>query len=243
MEVAQKVRRNISLLRKCLGYTLYSPQIPLEAIQNVVYFEKLPSFETVYNFFREYTISAGFWTFVNDYGIFQFWNKEYIQCLSEEIKAKVGSELVLEVAAGDAMLSYWLRQHGINAKATDSGEWYERRNGVERRARLKPRAEVEIIDAVSAIRKYIPKMVIASWLPLEGKVDIAIFNEKIPIIVLIGEEDGATGSAEFWDRYWEKVGCKKEYGTCDRWNIARTDFFSNTELWHHSYTAFYTLKG
>lgn len=206
---------------------------------DALYFEKLPSYETVYKFFQRihkgsFRDRGNFWEFVDRYGIYQFWNEEYVKCLAEQIKRMVGADFVLEVAAGDGMLSHYLRQYGVNIRATDSGEWYDR---------IKKRAEVEVLDAVSAIRKYKPKMVVASWLTYEKELDIEIFNERVPIIVLIGEEDGATGSHRFWDeKYWEKAGYGREYGECDRWNICRTDYFSNGFLHPHSSTAFYTIK-
>jgi hypothetical protein len=202
--------------------------------EDVLYYERLPSYRTVEQFFREYTRPERylqFWDFVERYGIYQFWNKEYIECLAGEIKRRVGSDFVLEVAAGDGMLSFWLRNYGVNIKATDSGEMYDK---------IKKRAEVEIIDAVSAIRKYKPKMVIASWLPWNKPIDIQIFDEKVPIIVLIGEEYGATGSKRFWDEnYWEKAGYTKEYSECDKWNFCRSDYIREWGSGYHSSTAFY----
>jgi hypothetical protein len=181
-----------------------------------------------------------FWVLIDHYAVHQFWNQEYIMCLADEIKKRVGGELVLEVAAGDGMLSYWLRQYGVNAKATDSGAWYDR---------IKKRAPVEIIDAVSAIKKYKPKMVIASWLPVSEPLDIQIFNtcaeERIPYIILIGETDGACGSLTFWqDKYWEKVGYELDYlYDCDKYNFCRTDWFSPDSGWFlHSSTLIFTLK-
>jgi hypothetical protein len=207
------------------------------SFEDVLYYEKLPDYRTVEEFFKEHARPdkfAVFWNFVDRYAIYQFWNKEYIECLAEEIKRRVGSDLVLEVAAGDGMLSHWLRKHEVNIKATDSGKMYDE---------IKKRTEVEIIDAVSAIRKCKPRMVIASWLPWDELIDIQIFDEKVPIIVLIGEEDGATGSKRFWDeKYWEKAGYTKEYGECDKWNLCRTDYITETGRGFHSSTAFYTLK-
>jgi len=230
----ERLRYNLSVLRRLLG------QVYPVRLEDLLYYERLPSYETVYNVLLWY---AGplrwkeFFDFVNEYGIYQFWNVEYISCLAEEIKSYVGSELVLEVAAGDGMLSYWLRKYGVNAHATDSGEWY--RPGDRRGVIIKPRAPVEIIDAVSAIRKYKPKMVIASWLPGD-RLDIEIFDEKPPIICLIGEVDGATGSSMFWDtKYWEKAGYKRVFSKCDEWNLCRTDYISGGEVWRHSFTIFF----
>jgi hypothetical protein len=236
----EKLSRNLSLLHSILG------QVFGTRLEDALYYERLPSYETVYRVLVDYSgpFKYGeFFDFVNKYGIFQFWNVEYISCLAEEIKAKVGSGLVLEVAAGDGMLSYWLRNYGVNAHATDSGEWYKLgRAG----ARVRPRAPVEIIDAVEAIRKYKPQMVMASWLPnddtlLDIKISDECSNLKIPYILLIGETDGATGSMRFWQqKYWEKAGYEMlPYSHCDEWNLCRTDYVSNGHVWHHSSTIFF----
>jgi hypothetical protein len=207
------------------------------SFEDVLYYDRLPSYKTVEQFLREYTRPeryALFFDFVERYGIYQFWNKEYIECLAGEIKRRVGSDLVLEVAAGDGMLSYWLRQYGVNVKATDSGKWYDK---------IKRRGEVEIIDAVSAVRKYKPRMVVASWLPWDEPIDVQIFNEKVPFIVLIGEEHGACGSQLFWNEsYWEKAGYQVEYTECDRWNLCRTDYIREGTVGYHSTTAIYVLR-
>jgi DNA-directed RNA polymerase subunit RPC12/RpoP len=203
---------------------------------DVLYYERLPSYRTVEKFFEEYTSPEKyslFWDFVESHGIYQFWNREYIECLAREIKRRIGSDMALEVAAGDGMLSFWLRKYGVNIKATDSGKMYDK---------IKRRAEVEIIDAVSAIRKYKPRMVVASWLPWDEPIDIQIFDEKVPYIVLIGEEYGACGSERFWsENYWEKAGYKVEYSKCSRWSLCRTDYIRMDSASFHSSTAFYTL--
>jgi hypothetical protein len=241
-------RKIVDMLDLWLSQTVLEKQIFGTKLEDVLYYERLPNYETVYRVLVDYTTTPfmyrEFFDFVNKYGIFQFWNVEYISCLANEIKSYVGSNLVLEVAAGDGMLSYWLRQYGVNIHATDSGEWYiPPRTKIMQRAVVKPYAPVEIIDAISAIRKYKPKMVIASWIT-EG-VDFQIFDEKPPIICLIGEVDGATGSMKFWEqKYWEKAGYERlPHSRCDEWNLCRTDYVSDGRVWHHSYTIFFIKKG
>ena len=210
------------------------------AFKSILYFERLPRARDVQEVIKELT-SLNFsrwWDLINKYGIFQFWNLEYIWCLAIEIKKRVDIGLVLEVAAGDGMLSFWLGKHNVNVKATDSGEWYDK---------VKRRAPVEIIDAVSAIKKYKPKMVIASWLPVSKTLDIEIFNAcaemRVPYIILIGETDGACGSLRFWEeKYWRKVGYEEEYlNRCDEYNWCRTDYYAGN-WFRHSSTILFTLK-
>jgi hypothetical protein len=239
MFVFEKMSRNLTLLHNILG------QVFGTKLEDALYYERLPSYETVYRVLVDYTPFkySEFFDFVDKYGIFQFWNVEYISCLADEIRSYVGSELVLEVAAGDGMLSYWLGRYGVNAHATDSGEWYKPGKA---RAAVSPRAPVEIIDAIEAIRKYKPKMVMASWLPNgDTLLDIKIFDEcsklKVPYILLIGEVDGATGSYRFWEqKYWEKAGYERlPHSHCDEWNLCRTDYVSGGQVWRHSYTIFF----
>ena len=222
---------------KVCGPSAILRSVPRVAPEDVLYYERLPSVETVRKFLVT-TDWGDIWDFVKREGIFQFWNREYIECLAGEIKRRVGFGLVLEVCAGDGMLSYWLRTYDVNAKATDSGAWYNL---------VKRRVDVEIIDAVPAIRKYKPDMVIASWIPYGENIDIEIFDEcsrlRIPYIILIGETDGACGTPKFWEqKYWEKVGYKATYlDKCDRYNFCRTDSAFDKRIIQHSSTILYTL--
>jgi hypothetical protein len=210
-----------------------------ELFKSILYFERLPRASDVRDVVERLTSEdyPRYFKLLGEYGIHQFWNQEYIGCLAGEVKKRVGDELVLEVAAGDGMLSFWLRNYGVNIRATDSGAWYNY---------IKRRAPVEIIDAVSAIRKYKPRMVVASWLPAGESLDIEIFNTcaelNIPYIILIGEEDGACGSPTFWDeKYWKKVGYKHDYLDCDEYNWCRTDWYDPVLGWfRHSRTGIYT---
>jgi len=150
--------------------------------------------------------------------IFQLWNKEYIDILAKEIKLLIGEEPALEVAAGDGMLSHWLREHGVDIKATDamSGQWDWD---------LHPsRSKVEKLDAIEAIRKYKPRLVVVSWIELGSTLDIKILEENPEFVIIIGERrGGCTGSREFWEVY-EKKGYTLEYfDEVDKFNICRSD--------------------
>ena len=203
-------------------------------LHGILYYDKLPSFETIVNAFKVAGTSSVF-LLADKYHIYQFWNKEYVQCLAEKIKNLINGKLAVEVCAGDGMLSYWLRKHRVNIVATDSGEW-----------EIRPRNNVEIIDAVSAIKKYKPTLVIASWLPYQKEVDIQIFSQKVPYVILIGEsgEGGCCGSPKFWrTKYWKKMGYIEDWeylSECDRWNICRTDYcYKSYCSFTHSITVLY----
>jgi len=219
-------------LETCPQYKRSSSEVPRTekyklSLTEILYFDRLPTYGEISSFFREYNVDP--FLIAHEYGVFQFWNVEYIDCLAKEINKLVGSQLVLEVAAGDGMLSHYLRQRRVNIIATDSAEWY---NTVKRRDK------VELLDAVAAIRKYRPIIVIASWLPYEAEIDIAIFDENAHYIILIGEENGATGSPKFWNtEYWKKNYRRSYLEECDRWNICRTDYEGR---YFHSSTSLYT---
>ncbi|RLI18081.1 hypothetical protein DRO54_10615 [Candidatus Bathyarchaeota archaeon] len=206
----------------------------IEKFESVLYYHRLPSYQEVEELFflaNRLDLENELYFLTRKYHIFEFWNRNYIECLSKEIKRRVNGNLVLEVCAGDGMLSYWLRVYGVNIKATDSGEWG-----------IKPRNRVEIIDAISAIKKYKPIMVVASWLPYEEPLDIQIFNEGVPYIILIGETDGACGSERFWkEEYWKKAGYKEEYSDCSRFQLCRTDYVRGQNwIQTHSSTMIFT---
>lgn len=160
--------------------------------------------------------------------IYQLWNKEQIKVLSGEIQ-NLTTSTVLEVAAGDGMLSHWLREYDIDIIATDDGSW-----------KIPIHGEVEHLDAIEAIRKYNPEVVIASWLPM-GELDLAILSEQVPNFITIGEtEGGCTGSYRIWEEY-SGLGYRMEYLESD-YNICRTDHALTGRLFRHSTTTLFTLE-
>jgi len=221
------------------------------------YYEELPTFRTTIasleerDFVTVENYEASWFTICLKNGIFQMWNKEYIEAFSKEILNLVGGEFVLEVAAGDGMLSHWLREHGVNIKATDDMSWHKTEPDT-RAPPLKLYSEVEELDAISAIRKYKPRMVIASWIPYRSELDCEILDEGSEYLVLIGEGSfGCTGSEKFWgdtwdeddDRiaYWVQKGYSEKKLDVDKWNLCRTD---RGDKWgcNHGSTTLYTKK-
>lgn len=211
------------------------------------YFDRLPDYEIVRRYFESIPFvgqrQIDFLHFVHDNYIFTFYNKEYISCLANIIQKSVGLSQVLEVAAGDGMFSYYLRLYGINIHATDKGNQYKPFSRFV--GGMKKRTPVEILDAVSAIRKYKPKMVVASWLPHGEFIDIDIFNEKPEFVILIGEVHGCCGTPKFWKtKYWEQLNYTKTFlDRCDKWNLCKTDYYRrNKILVKHSCTILFTKE-
>lgn len=211
-----------------------------------LYFERLPSYEEVCKALYERELinltpdnwtESWFSTCIRK-ALFQLWNKEYVEELSVEIKKLVNDKLVLEVAAGDGMLSHWLREYGVNIKATDDMSWH---NFDRTEYPIKIRSEVEKLDAIEAIQKYKPNLVIASWIPYGSDLDYKILKEKVSYFIIIGEgPGGCTGSEVFWEKYEEEGYVWEYFKEVDKYNICRTDSaIQNIRIYKHSSTALF----
>jgi uncharacterized UPF0146 family protein len=111
---------------------------------------------------------------------------------------------VVEVAAGDGFLSRELRKLGVDIVATDSGKWSRpeaRMNARERRTLRNVRGlalgpDVLKLDALEAIRKLRPELVLCSWLP-PGPLLLRLI-EAAPKVLEIGAGSGITGDIRAW---------------------------------------------
>jgi hypothetical protein len=133
--------------------------------------------------------------------------RPFLRALAQRIRA-AGARNVLEVAAGDGHLARELSRTApdLRITATDSGKWelpQARMNPVERRALkdatvpgLAPGRGVLRIEALEAIRRFKPDLVLASWLPpgpLLGRLIRAA-----PLVLEIGAGSGITGDIRCW---------------------------------------------
>jgi len=119
---------------------------------------------------------------------------------------KIGKRKVLEVAAGDGHLARELARHGVRIVATDSGKWDKpqaRMNAAEKRALRGKRVaglrlgeNVMRIEAVQAIRKFKPDLVLACWLPPGPLLGCVI--RAAPAVLEIGAGSGITGDIRCW---------------------------------------------
>lgn len=217
-----------------------SPQPRLDPFP--FYYERLPTYSEVYHALSQRTdVSLGrhryeetwFQVCLNN-GLFQLWNKEYIQALADKIRSVIANDLIIEVCAGDGMLSHWLREHEVNIRASDNMQ-----------TQIKTHSEVEKLGAISTIRKYKPRMVVASWINYGSELDCDIIDEKPEFLILMGEgPNGCTGSEKFWgDRkepYWQQGGYTQEFLEADKWNICRSD--NDPLIFHrrYGYTTLYS---
>jgi hypothetical protein len=133
--------------------------------------------------------------------------RPFLKALARRIR-EAGARTVLEVAAGDGHLARELQRVApdLRITATDSGKWERpqaRMNAAEKR-RLKrtavtglaPGADVLRLEALAAIRKLTPDLVLASWLPpgpLLGRIIRAA-----PLVLEIGAGSGVTGDIRCW---------------------------------------------
>ena len=134
--------------------------------------------------------------------------RELIRALVARIRA-LGARRVLEVAAGDGFLSAALRQAapGLQIVASDSGAWTDASARMTARERREFRgvdvpgvrlgASVLRLDALAAIRRSQPDLVLTSWLPQGALLDRMV-RAPVRYVLEIGAKDGVTPGAWSW---------------------------------------------
>jgi hypothetical protein len=168
---------------------------------------KLPSYRWIYSNIFEASDLGGASVFMgcNEFPIFQFYSKEFIKTLAESIK-KLDGKTIIEIGAGDGLLSYFLQQEGINITPTDDHS----RNDIKHPERVKKLSHKE------ALEKYNPEVVVISWEELNYDYSVEVLNHpSVKYLVWIGERGGCTGSDKMWNyenEYLENPYC-----------LARTD--------------------
>ena len=167
---------------------------------------------------------------------FQFWNKQFNNALHETLK-KLNPKLILDVGAGDGLLSKVLKDRGFNVIAIDNYEWpFDKRF-----------FPVEELSYGIAIRKYQPDVVICSWMPLNTDWTPGFRRAKsVKHYITIGEVEAACGGD--WE---EKDGWEMhELEEASRFALCRTDdlwWKENGELddhfmMHHSSVYLFSRK-
>jgi hypothetical protein len=136
-------------------------------------------------------------------------SRELIRALTLWLRALAGARgRVLEVGAGDGFLSDALRavDPKLRITATDSGAWEQpgaRMTAAEQRRHGKQvhglalGKSVERLDALAAVRKYRPDVVLAAWLP-PGPLLAKLVRSSCKYVVEIGAAGGVTAHGE-WD--------------------------------------------
>jgi hypothetical protein len=126
-------------------------------------------------------------------GIYCFYSRQLVKALVRIVDGRT----CLEIAAGDGTLARFLREAGAAVTATDDHSWHER-VGYED-------GDVEGLDAVRALRKYRPQVVICSWPPPGNSFEAHVFaTESVELYVLLTtRHEFAAGN---WDAYRAQTG-------------------------------------
>lgn len=117
------------------------------------------------------------------YGVFEFFTADYVDALASLLDGKI-----LEVGAGDGMLTQHLRDRGLNVVATDDKSW-------------RIPSTVEELSCRAALQKYEPSHVLASWMPDgdDWTKDMRA-TPSVQKIVLIGDTEATGHQWHTWGR-------------------------------------------
>lgn len=148
----------------------------------------LPNLEDNLRNFRDYLSET--------YGMWAYISSLFASHLANYVDGKKG----LEVMAGNGYISKGIQEHHQDIIATDNLSWI---NENETGKHLV--TDVENLSALEAFEKYKDQIdyIIMCWSPDGIEIDVELleairnYHRDITLIV-IGEKDGATNSAKFW---------------------------------------------
>jgi hypothetical protein len=135
--------------------------------------------------------------------------REWMRALARLID-ELGARTILEVAAGDGMLTHWLSQLRPKLRfiATDSGAWKSARGRMTDRDRREYRgvhfagvqaaAHVQRMAAVTAVKKFRPDLTIVSWAPPGTLVDRVILASSRPVLDISVDGDVCGNGMRTW---------------------------------------------
>ena len=152
------------------------------------------------------------------FNLYNWLNAEFVISLGAWLRERrsPGSEII-EVCAGDGLLSHWLlRAQNVPVRATDRDTSAENHY-----TRTDHSGRVERLDAASALRKYNPQIVLASWVPHSDDLAVEIMEyPSVKHLIWIGESaGGCCGTEKVWDGY-PHVRIE-----ADKFVLSRTDYF------------------
>jgi hypothetical protein len=129
---------------------------------------------------------------VKQRGIYCFYSGSLVSGLTKEIGSRPG----LEIAAGDGTLTRFLRDAGVDIRATDDYSW-------QRDVRY-PK-DVLRMDARSALEHFSPEVVICSWPPAGNDFERHVFRTRSvsTYIVIASRQRSASGN---WQEYESQTG-------------------------------------
>lgn len=116
---------------------------------------------------------------VEKQGIYCFYSADLISALADLI----GGRSCVEIAAGDGTLSRFLRDVGVEIAATDDHSWKQHINFPD---------DVTRQDAVRALRRRRPEVVLCSWPPAGNTFEREVFvTDSVDTYVVIGSASEA----------------------------------------------------
>jgi hypothetical protein len=114
----------------------------------------------------------------------------YSSALIRSIARLTTGRSVLEIAAGDGTLSRFLRDAGVDIRATDDHSWSSAIDF----------GDVEKMDARTALQRYRPEAVVCSWPPAGNPFEKAVFEtESVRLYIVITST--SRPNASDWDAY------------------------------------------
>ena len=149
--------------------------------------------------------------------LYNLLNVEFVHALARWLRPYVQAQSpIIEVCAGDGLLTHWLRKVGVPVVAVTDGDTSAENHWT----RTDHSERVECLDAVEAARKYQPEIVLASWVPYRFDIAWRVLDcPSVEKLVWIGEGDGGCcGDEKIWEYPHEPL---QEAG---RWLLSRTDF-------------------
>lgn len=120
----------------------------------------------------------------------------------KELLPYLNGKKVLEVMAGYGTISYALQSEGINVIAIDDYSWKDDYRCFNKNLLW---ADVENLDVIKAINKYVPDVIIMSWPPYNEDVAYRTIMEMRKVnpnceMIYIGErEGGCTADDDFFE--------------------------------------------
>ena len=114
---------------------------------------------------------------VNKKGIYCFYSKKFVK----ELASLAGNVSCLEIGAGDGTLTRFLKDRGVDCRATDDQSW---------KNYIAYPEFVEKLDARSALEKYRPETVICSWPPPGNSFEKFVFEtDSVIQYIVIGNRN------------------------------------------------------
>lgn len=129
-------------------------------------------------------------------GIYCFYSQELVAGLA----SLIGQRMCVEVAAGDGTLSRFLRARHVDIQASDDFSWGKV---------VDYPAEVVRLDAMAAIQRFQPEVVLCSWPPAGNSFEKQIFRQRcVKTYIVIGSHSRfITGN---WGDYETQTAFNRE---------------------------------